>query len=137
MTQEMLARFALAPGELAWCSDVASLIDGGDTVEVIVSDGDRTYRNPDHARVHTKDGGRQSLDSCTKDETPTSARTDLPRDIRPDDPLPTSAKDIKETRVAAGLKCKFARAGRVHASLLWQTRPQRSPIAAEIRASGI
>jgi hypothetical protein len=26
---------------------------------------------------------------------------------------------------------------RVHASLLWHTRPQRSPIPAEIRASGI
>jgi hypothetical protein len=26
---------------VSWCSDVASLIDGGDTIYVIVSDGER------------------------------------------------------------------------------------------------
>jgi hypothetical protein len=94
VVQRGQGKFALAPGELAWCSDVASLIDGGDTVWVIVSDGLGKYKNTDHVRVNTRDGGRRSLYSCTKDGTPTSALTDLPRYIRPDDPLPTSAKEL-------------------------------------------
>lgn len=86
-------KFGLAPGELVWCSDVANLIESGHTVWVIVSDGDR-YRNTDRVRVSTREGGRRSLFSCRDDGTPTSAFTDLPRYIRPDDPLPDSAKEL-------------------------------------------
>ena len=85
--------FALAPGELVWCSDVANLIEAGHTVWVIVSERGR-YRNTDRIRVDTTDGGRKHLYSSAKDGTPTSALTDLPRYIRPDDPLTDAAKDL-------------------------------------------
>ena len=93
VAQRGRGNFALAPGELAWCSDLANLIEAGHTVWVIVSDRGM-YKNTDHVRVDTKDGGRKCLYSCTNDGIPTSALTDLPRYIRPDDPLPKAAKEL-------------------------------------------
>jgi hypothetical protein len=85
--------FALAPGELTWSSDVANLIEAGHTVWIIVSDRG-SYRNTDRVRVRAGDGGRKRLYSCAKDGAPTSALGDLPRYIRPDDPLTDAAKEL-------------------------------------------
>ena len=93
VVQRGRGNFALAPGELVWCFDVANLIEAGHTVWVIVSDRGK-YRNTDRIRVESKDGGRKCLCSCTNDGALTSALTDLPRYIRPDDPLPASAKKL-------------------------------------------
>ncbi len=94
VVQKEQGRFGLSPGELAWCADVANLIDAGHTVWVIVADAKGRYRNTDRVRVEVKDGGRKSLYSCAEDGTPTSALTDLPRYIRPDDPLSPGAKAV-------------------------------------------
>jgi hypothetical protein len=87
-------RFGLSPAELVWCTDVANLIDAGHTVWVIVAEAQGKYRNTDRVQVDTKDGGRKSLYSCAEDGTPTSALTNLPRYIRPDDPLSDSAREL-------------------------------------------
>jgi len=78
--------FKLSHGEPAWCSDVVRLIRDGDKVWVIASDGQGKYTNTDRVRVNVKSDGREYLYSCTKDGTPTSALTDLPRYLRTDDP---------------------------------------------------
>lgn len=94
VVQKEQGRFGLSPGELAWCSEVADLIEAGHTVWVIVADAKGKYRNTDRVRIDTKGGGRKSLYSCAEDGTPTSALTDLPRYIRPDDPLSSGAKQV-------------------------------------------
>jgi hypothetical protein len=90
--------FALSHGELAWCADIAGLIDGGHKVWVIVSDGRGKYRNTDRIGVKTKDGGRRCLYSRGQDGMPSSALADLPRYLRPDDPLPQSARELLARR---------------------------------------
>jgi hypothetical protein len=87
-------KFGLAPAELVWCFDVANLIDAGHTVWVITSNGQGRYRNTDRIRVDIEDDGRKSLYSYAEDGTSTSALSDLPRYIRPDDPLSDSAREL-------------------------------------------
>jgi len=89
-----IGRFAFAPGELIWCSEVAHLIENGHTVWIIASDGLGKYKNTERVRVGIGVGGRKYLYSCTKNETPTSALTRLPRYLRPDDPLPQGAREL-------------------------------------------
>ena len=93
--QKREGAFALAHGEPAWCSDVVNLIRGGDTVWVMVADGAGNHKNTDHVRINIKHGGHEYLYSCTKDGTPTSALTDLPRYERPDDPPPPVHVEIE------------------------------------------
>jgi hypothetical protein len=88
------ARFGLSPGEPTWCSDVAHLIDAGHTVWVVVTDRHGKYTNTERVGVDTDEGGRRRLYSRAKDGTTTSALADLPRYIRPDDPLPDSARAL-------------------------------------------
>jgi hypothetical protein len=78
--------FKVSHGEPAWCSDVIRLIRDGDKVWVIATDGHGKYTNTDRVRINVKPDGRECLYSCTKDGTPTSALTDLPRYLRTDDP---------------------------------------------------
>jgi hypothetical protein len=87
-------RFGLSPGEPTWCSDVAHLIDAGHTVWVVVTEAHGKYTNTQRVGVDTDEGGRRRLYSRARDGTPTSALADLPRYIRPDDPLPESAKAL-------------------------------------------
>jgi hypothetical protein len=77
--------FKLSHAEPAWCSDVVGLIRGGDKVWVMVPDGSGKYKNTDRVRVNVKRDGHPYLYSCTGDGTPTSALTELPRYLRPDD----------------------------------------------------
>ena len=77
--------FVLKHGEPAWCSDVVSLIRGGDMVWVMLSAGRHNYKNTDHVRINVKRGRQAYLYSCTRSGTPTTALTDLPRYERPDD----------------------------------------------------
>jgi len=86
--------FAFAPGELIWCYEVAHLIENGQTVWIIASDGLGKYRNTERVRVGIGEGGRKYLYSCTKDGTPTSSLSKLPRYLRPDDPLPQGAREL-------------------------------------------
>ena len=79
---------ALGHGERAWCEDVARLIRGGDKVWVMQSAGRDSYRNTDHVGINVKRGQQAFLYSCTKDGAPTTALTDLPHYVRPDDPTP-------------------------------------------------
>ena len=71
--------FALKHGEPALCSDVVSLIRGGDTVWVMLSAGRHKYKNTNHVRINVKRGREAYLYSCTRNGTPTTALTDLPR----------------------------------------------------------
>ena len=84
--------FVLKHGEPAWCSDVVSLIRGGDRVWVMLSAGRHNYKNTDHVRINVKRGRQAYLYSCTRSGTPTTALTDLPRYERQDDlpPRPPS-----------------------------------------------
>jgi len=77
--------FVLKHGEPASCSDVVSLIRGGDMVWVMLSAGRHNYKNTDHVRINVKRGRQAYLYSCTRNGTPTTALTDLPRYERPDD----------------------------------------------------
>ncbi len=85
--------FLLSHGEPTWCSDVVELIRGGNTVWVMVPDGHGHHMNTEHVRINVKPGGHQYLYSCTKDGTPTSTLTDLPRYQAPDDPPVQPADD--------------------------------------------
>ena len=84
--QEREGVFALRHGEPAWCADVASLIRGGNTVWVVVTEGPGTYKNTDRVGINVKLGRHEYLYSHTTDGTPTTALTDLPRYRRADDP---------------------------------------------------
>ena len=77
--------FVLKHGEPASCSDVLSLIRGGDKVWVMLSAGRHNYKNTDHVRINVKRGRQAYLYSCTRSGTSTTALTDLPRYERPDD----------------------------------------------------
>jgi hypothetical protein len=80
--------FVLKHGEPAWCSDVVRLIRGGDIVWIMLAAGRDSYKNTDHVGINVKRGRQAYLYSCTKDGTPTTALTDLPRYQKPDDPPP-------------------------------------------------
>jgi hypothetical protein len=87
--QDHKGTFAVSHGEPAWCSDVVSIIQGGDTVWVIVSVAPSgRYKNTDHVRINVKHGGHLYLYSCWRDGTPTSSLMDLPRYQKADDPPP-------------------------------------------------
>jgi len=85
--------FVLKRGEPVWCSDVVRLIRGGDTVWVMLAAGRDSYKNTEHVGINVRRGQQAYLYSCTKDGTPTTTLTDLPRYQKPDDPppLPTGA----------------------------------------------
>ena len=55
-------------------------------VWVMVSAGGDSYRNTDHVGINVKRDQQAFLYSCTKDGAPTTALTDLPHYVRPDDP---------------------------------------------------
>ena len=78
----------LRRGEPMWCSDVVSLIRGGDTVWIMQSLGPDRYMNTDHVGINVKRGQQSYLYSCTRNGTPTGALMDLPRYQKPDDPPP-------------------------------------------------
>ncbi len=86
--QEPEGGFAITHGERLVCADVANLIRSGDTVWVMVDAGLGRYRNTDRVGVGTKPSGHEHLFSCTEDDTPTTALTDLPRYRKRDDPPP-------------------------------------------------
>ena len=75
-------------GESTSCSDVVSLMRGGDTVWVLRSVGGGRYKNTDHVGVNAKRGRQPYLYSCMRDGTPTTALFDLPRYQKPDDLSP-------------------------------------------------
>ena len=74
----------LKHGEPTWCSDVVSLIRGGDMVWVLRSADGGRYKNTDHVGVNAKRGRQDYLCSCMKDGTPTTALADLPRYQKPE-----------------------------------------------------
>ena len=77
---------AVTHAELAWCSDVISLIHRGNKVWVFVSVPPAdSFKNTDHVRIGVNQHGHQYLYSCTRNGTQTSALTDLPRFQRPED----------------------------------------------------
>ena len=84
--------FVLKHGEPAWCSDVVSLIRGGDMVWVVLSAGRHNYKNTDHVRINVKRGRQAYLYSCTRSGTPTTALTDLPRYERHGRSAPSAAR---------------------------------------------
>ena len=78
--------YAVSHSVPTWCSDVISLIHGGATVWVMVSVAPPgSYKNTEYVRINVRRGGQEYLYSCTKDGTPTSTLTDLPRYQKPDD----------------------------------------------------
>ncbi len=79
--------FALTHGERVWCADVARLIRRGDQVWVMQSAGRGSYKNTDHVSINKQRRRNGYLYSHTKDGTPTTALTDLPRYDWPDDHL--------------------------------------------------
>jgi hypothetical protein len=89
--------FAISHGKPTWCSDVLSLIYGGNTIWILVSVDSRRYKNTDLVRLNVKQGRRQYLYSCTDDGSPTSSLMELPRYRRPDD-LPTVEADREAPR---------------------------------------
>ncbi|HEX9302206.1 MAG TPA: hypothetical protein VF959_07640 [Casimicrobiaceae bacterium] len=80
--------FVLEHGKAVWCSDVVRLIRGGDVVWVMMAAGRDSYKNTDHVGINVKRGQQAYLYSCTKDGTPTTALTELPRYQKPNDPPP-------------------------------------------------
>ena len=78
---------SLRHGERVWSEDVARLIRGGDKVWVMQSAGRDRYKNTDHVGINVRRGRSAYLYSHTKDGTPTTALTDLPRYDRQDDSL--------------------------------------------------
>jgi hypothetical protein len=80
-------------GEPTWCSDVVSLIRGGDAVWVLRSVGAGRYKNTDHVGVNVRRGRQAYLYSCMKDGSPTTALADLPRYQKPDD-LPSKPPGV-------------------------------------------
>ena len=90
---ETKGTFVLKHGEPVWCSDVVRLIRGGDMVWVMLAAGRDSYKNTDHVGINVKRGQQAYLYSCTKDGTPTTALTDLPRYEKPDD-LPPRTTDV-------------------------------------------
>jgi hypothetical protein len=78
--------FVLKRGEPAWCSDVVRLIRGGDMVWIMQVVGRDSYKNTDHVGINVRRGQQAYLYSCTKNGTPTTALSDLPRYQKPDDP---------------------------------------------------
>ncbi len=78
----------LRHGEPTWCSDVVSLIRGGDMVWIMQSAGPNRYMNTEHVGINVKRGQQAYLFSCTKNGTPTPTLMALPRYQKPDDPPP-------------------------------------------------
>ncbi len=102
--------FVLKHGEPACCSDVVSLIRGGDMVWVMLSAGPHNYKNTDHVRINVKRGRQAYLYSCTRSGTPTTALTDLPRYERQDDlpPRPPgSGSSVQRARPTQGQGRRF------------------------------
>ena len=82
---ERQGTFVLQHGERTLCSDVVRLIRGGDMVWIVQAVGGDGYKNTDHVGINVKRSQQAHVYSCTKDGTPTTALTDLPRYQKPSD----------------------------------------------------